>query len=139
MYEPLLPFTPHAQFKVVQPFNIDGVDLTPGSVLPKANINNRLLRLLYEQRKIEVVGPDYAGLPPAAAPAPVVPSAPAAPPQAPAPAPAPEAPSAPAYRVKQAGLGGFKVIDASGQPIGKGWPSKAEAEAEIARLTAAKE
>lgn len=143
MYEPLLPFTPHAEFKVVQPFNIDGVDLTPGSIVPKANISHRLLRQLYEQRRIEVVAPDYAAAAAAApatpAPAPEAPpSAPVAP-QAPSPTQAPEAPAVPTYRVKQAGLGGFKVIDANGQPIGKGWPTKAEAEAEIARLTAKKD
>lgn len=143
MYEPLLPFTPHAQFKVLQPLNIDGIDLPPGSPLPKTGLNDRLLRQLYEQRRIGVVGPDYTGLPPAApvapAPAQEAPSAPAVAPEAPAAPAAPEAPSAPAYRVKQAGLGGFKVIDANGQPIGKGWPTKAEAEAEAARLMAQKD
>jgi hypothetical protein len=140
MYEPLLPFTPNAHFVVLMPLNIDGIDLPPGSPLPKSGLNDRLLRQLYEQRRIGVAGPDYTGLPPAApvAPAPVQ-EAPSAPVATPAATSAPDAPTAPAYRVKQAGLGGFKVIDAKGQPIGKGWPTKAEAEAEIARLTAAKE
>ena len=139
MYEPLLPFTPHAEFVVLQPFNIDGIDLTPGSPLPKNGLNHRLLRQLYEQRRIGVSGPDYSGLP-AAAPAPRAPAqeAPAAK-AAPAPAAAQEAPAMPAYRIKQAGLGGFKVVDAKGQPIGPGFKTKAEAEAEIARLTAPKE
>jgi len=140
MYEPLLPFTPHAEFEVLQPLNIDGVDLTPGSKLPKNGLNHRLLRQLYEQRRIGVAGPDYSGLTaPARAPAQEAPAAAPAAPAAPAPTAATEAPATPAYRIKQAGLGGFKVIDAKGQPIGPGFKTKADAEAEIARLTAPKE
>lgn len=137
MYEPLLPFTPHAEFAVLQPLTIDGIDLTPGSKLPKQGLNERLLRQLYEQRRIGVIGPDYTGLfTPATPPARMAPETPAVAPPAP---PVEPTSTPPRYRVKQAGLGGFKVIDAKGQPIGPGFKTKAEAEAEIARLTAPKE
>jgi hypothetical protein len=144
MYEPLLPFTPHAEFVVLTPFNIDGVDLTPGTTLPKAGLNSRLLRQLYEQRRIGVAGPDYSGLPapavaPLLAPSPVDDSQAAAPVTKAAAHPVDPTSTPPAYRIKQAGLGGFKVLDAKGQLIGQGHKTKAEAEAAIAALIAAKE
>jgi hypothetical protein len=81
---------------------------------------------------------------PAAAPAPT-PAEPAAEATAPAaeapveaPAAEPSTDTAPVtgHRVKQAGLGGFKVIAPSGEVIGQGWPTYAEALAEAERLDA---
>ncbi|CAB5220386.1 hypothetical protein UFOVP233_63 [uncultured Caudovirales phage] len=146
-FEKMLPFTPFARFEVFLPFTIDAHTYAPGEILNSEGLTDTLLRQLYEQRKIGVVGPDYERLEKAkeaekraqkaeaaaSAPKPQ-PKAEAAPSAAPA---APEATTeAPAYRIKHAGLGGYKVIDAKGQPIGPGFKTKAEAEAEIARLTA---
>lgn len=142
-FEKMLPFTPLARFEVFLPFTIDAHTYAPGEILKSEGLTDTLLRQLYEQRKIGVVGPDYDRMEKSKA---VQKSAPKADPEPIAPAAQPKAedapsapdtaPEAPSYRIKQAGLGGFKVIDAKGQPIGPGFKTKAEAEAEIARLIA---
>jgi len=129
------PFSPLAAFVVTRPFDLNGDTMVPGTPMPTNGLDERLLRNLYDQRKIDIVAND-----PAQAPAP-----PPAAPEAPAPRgrarktdkAATEAPTAPArYRVKQAGFGGFKVIDAAGVPQGEGWPTEADALKEIERLNA---
>lgn len=149
-YSDRQPFTTAADFVVVRSFTINGVSLAPGDAVPKDGVADRVLRNLYDQRKIDIApahSPATAA-PQRAAKADAAPRAPkprAEAQSAPvAPATAPVNPQitdavtqAPAYRVKHAGLGGFKVIDAKGVPVGKGFPTKAEAEAEIARLTEA--
>jgi hypothetical protein len=183
------PFTPLAEFVVARPFDLNGETLTPGVGVQKDGLDERLLRNLYEQRKIEIIdlaavrakqAADAAaadaeaarkaaetaaqGEKPATAPATPAKTvgrprkaaaAPAAEGEKPAAAPATPAKTvgrprkdaaAPAtegekpatvpmrYRVKQAGLGGFKVLDEAGVPVGDGWPTHAEAMAEAVRL-----
>jgi hypothetical protein len=122
------PFHPAGNFVCVRQFTLNGVDLRPGAIVNKVGVQERTLSKLYDAGKISYApdqGPIVAETAPVAAtPAPVAPTT----------TEAKEAPVAPAYRVKQAGLGGYKVIDASGQPLGKGYKTKAEAEAEIERL-----
>lgn len=141
-YSARAPFTTSAEFVVVRSFILNGVSHAPGDKVVREGVNDRVLRNLYDQRKINIA-PENSPAKPApqrAAKAQPAPRAPIPQPEAQsAPAAAPTAPQPPAdsgYRVKHAGLGGWKVIDAKGAPIGKGFPSKAEAEAEIARLTA---
>lgn len=152
------PFTPHADFEVARPLTMNGRKYEPGDQLIKDAMSERLLRNLYDQRRITMIIPepmaaakrhplDHDGdgrkggsLPrtagaqaPSQAPAATTPAEPAEV----APVAAPAAPAeAPRYRIKHAGLGGYKVIDASGAPVGKGHKTKEEAQAEIDRLLA---
>lgn len=150
-YSARLPFTTSADFTVVRPFTINGVSVAPGDAMPTAGVAERVLRNLYDQRKIDIAptnspataapqrAPKADAAPRAPKPRPEAQSAPVAPPMAPVNEQITDAVTqapAPRYRVKHAGLGGFKVLDANGVPLGKGWPTKAEAEAEVARLTA---
>lgn len=131
-YHPLHPFTPGARYKVVRPpVTLDGHEFTYDDELP-ADVDLRLLELLYTQRKIEVIGPKEV-LPMAAdAPAAPVKKAPA---KKVEPAAAADAPPL-KYKVKQAGLGGFKVIAPNGAPVGEGHKTYDLALAEAQRLSA---
>jgi hypothetical protein len=160
------PFTLAADYVCIRTVTINGHTYAPGEPIPAGAARDRVLRSLYDSRKIDIAGPTQAAAKPAKpkkAKAPKnAPAAPADAPsaatpadtatdataQAPAPAadataadtagePAGEAAAAPTgHRVKQAGLGGFKVIAPSGEVIGQGWPTYAEALTEAQRLDA---
>lgn len=132
------PFTPLATFRVVRPMTLGGANLAAGDAVPVGTVSVDRLRQLYDARKIEIIP---VGIVPtkaaAAAPAPegtaaLVGVAPVVD------APAAAGSAAPArYRIKHAGMGGFKIIDVSGAPVGPGYKTKAEAEAKIAELVSA--
>jgi hypothetical protein len=110
---------------------LDGREYTYDEELP-ADLDVRLLELLYTQRRVEVIGPKEVL--PMAADAQAEPRK-----KAPAKKVEPEAAAADKppmkYRVKQAGLGGFKVIGPNGAPVGEGHKTYALAEAEAERLS----
>jgi hypothetical protein len=118
-----LPFTTVAEFVVARPFDLNGKSLVPGVPMPRDGIDDRLLKNLYDQRKIEIGAQAAADVPTNE------------------PAVEKKAADKPAtvgkYRVKQAGIGGFKVLDEAGAPIGPGFKTHAEALAEAERLNAA--
>lgn len=125
------PFHPGSTFNATRPFTMNGVNYAAGDRVDTTGVPDRTLRALYEQRKI-----DYASVEPVVAPQ-AAPQAEAKPkPKAEKKAEQP-VDDKPQYRVKQAGLGGFKVISPDGAPVGPGYKTHAEALVEAQRLNAA--
>ena len=139
------PFWPTASFHCARPFSLNGQEFAPGDPVPNVTQggDERLLERLYNQHKINA-GEPAASLVPAAAPEPAqeAEKRPAKAEVKPAPVqPKPEtdaaqiAPEAPLYVPKNAGFGGWKVVNTRTKEVsGQSFPSKAAAEAEIARL-----
>lgn len=48
-------FDPEADFRVLRPIRLDGRDLVPGDPFDKSTVTTRTLRLLYDDRKLEMV------------------------------------------------------------------------------------
>lgn len=145
------PFHPASDFVAAAPFTLNGKDLNWGDPVDTTGVDDRLLRALYEQRKI-----DYAEIRPVKASGgkatveATVEGTVQAKVQATLEATLEGGPQAadqkghadtdkkiaPRYKVKHAGLGGWKVIDDKGVPVGAGHKTKALAEEAAAALNA---
>lgn len=53
------PFAPEFNFIVKRPFTIDGREYAVGEEFDKANVNDRLLKKLYDQHKLDAVIPSF--------------------------------------------------------------------------------
>ncbi|CAB4122328.1 hypothetical protein UFOVP32_7 [uncultured Caudovirales phage] len=124
-YAASAPFDLAAEFVAARPFLAGGVNFMPGSAIPKGTISERILRNLYSQRKVSMI---QGTAQPVRKPVQAKPAAPVENPQ--------ETAEPGKYRVKQAGLGGFKVVDANGAPITPGFKTYDEAKAAMERLSA---
>lgn len=152
-YSAQAPFTPGAVYAVVRRgVLVSGRRYAPGSVIPAGTLPDRLARSLYEQRLIRLAdgaeqkaaravakkaaGSAAAEAPDAAAPEAERPAAPepdAAPAEV-ADAPAPDRIPVGSYAVVRAGMGGWKVTDPEGRPVGDGHETPEAAVAEAAGL-----
>lgn len=146
------PFSPLADLVVRRRgVTVNGVRKEVGDIIPAGTLRDRVAASFYENRLVDMAEVTPSPKPEATKGAKAARGAKAA-----EPAPAPETPPAdgesiPAdggakptlneggHRVKQAGLGGFKVLSPAGEVIGQGWPTHAEAVAEALRLDAAAE
>lgn len=127
-YADLPPFHPGETFKVVRVVTLNGTEYQPNEILNKDGVSDRLLRRLYEQRKIVVV----------ASGAPVTPkkdksASKAAPAKEAAPVATEKDDKRTRYWVKQAGIGGHKVISPKGEVL-QSYKDRDEALAEAERL-----
>lgn len=131
------PFHPDGNFVAFKPFTLNGVSLSYGDPVNKEGVEPRLLRALYDQRKIDygtvtAKSVDGSNASDTAANADFAKST------------YTDANIANGsankkdghHKVKHAGLGGWKVIDPKGVPVGPGHKTKAEAQAEADRLNA---
>lgn len=156
-YTNRLTFSASGPFVVLKAFTFNGVAFVSGHPFPGdhpgvGEPGPRQLRLLWENKRIDMAPPDY--IPPAAAPVPpagaasdpvrdVTASDVVAPPEgaseaavgdvAPAQA-APAATDAPAFYKKAMGFGRYQIFTAAGEEVGKQSRDEAAIDAELARL-----
>lgn len=142
-----VPFAPEFNFVVIRPFTINGRSYAVGDEFDKAGVNERLLRKLHEQFKIDAVIPSFtiqkdeaeaepdAPQPQVEAPAAPAKGRPGRKPKAAkeaAPEPAAAAPAAtPRYRL-EGNFGGVKIMD--GDTVVRECADLEEAKAAMAEL-----
>ena len=131
------PFAPEFNFVVKHPFTFNGREYGPGEDFDKTNVDPRLLRMLFEQHKLDSIIPSIIIAAPASKPkAPAKPATPPKKAEAKKPAPKPAtakkgAPEAPRFTAKN---NFHKVEIKDGEKVIKTVDTPAEAQAALAEL-----
>lgn len=138
------PFAPEFNFVVLRPFTFNGRDYAVGEEFDKANVNERMLRKLYDSRNIDAVipsftlkgdkgEPEHDGDAEASAPAPAAPKVKAkGKRKASEPEPRAEAPAASRYRLDE-NFGVYRIFD--GETLVRECATADEAKAAMAELS----